>query len=152
QLAAHILWMSEDALLPGRAYLMRIGTCWVPVSVTAIKYRVDVDTLDHHAARTLTANETAFCNLSVASPIAFDPYDENRSTGAFILVDRYSDKTAAAGMISFELRRATNISREHLSVDRAARAVQNDQKPVILWLTGLSGAGKSTIAKLTEKR
>ncbi len=152
QFAAHILWMSEDALLPGRGFLMRIGTRWVPVSVTAIKHRIDGNTLAKHAARTLALNEIAFCNLSAASPVAFDPYERNRSTGAFILVDRYTDKTAAAGMITFELRRASNISLERLSVDRTARAAQNHQKPAILWFTGLSASGKSTIAKLIEKR
>jgi bifunctional enzyme CysN/CysC len=152
QFAAHVLWMSEEPLLPGRSYLMRIGTRWVPVSVTAIKHRIDVNSLDHLAAKTLELNEIAFCNLSAVSPIAFDPYEVNRQTGAFILVDRHTNKTAAAGMIAFELRRATNIHRENLSIDRVARSEQKHQKPAILWFTGLSGSGKSTIAKLVEKR
>jgi bifunctional enzyme CysN/CysC len=150
QFAAHILWMDEEAMLPGRQYLMRIGNLWTPCSVTSIKHRIDVNTLEHQAARSIELNGIAFCNLSTAKPVPFDPYEENRSTGAFILVDRFTNRTAAAGMIAFPLRRATNIHHESNLVDKQARAALTGQKPVVLWFTGLSGSGKSTIAKLVE--
>lgn len=152
QFAAHLIWMDQEHLLPGRSYLMKIGPRWVPVSVTQIKYRVDVHTLQHLAARELSLNEIGFCNLATAVPIGFDAYAENRETGAFILVDRSSNATVAAGMISFGLRRATNIHVEELFVDKDARARAKHQKPTVVWFTGLSGSGKSTIAKRVEKR
>jgi bifunctional enzyme CysN/CysC len=151
QLAAHILWMSEDAMLPGRSYLMRIGTAETPASITTLKHKVDVNTLEHGPGRTLALNEIGFCNISTARPVAFDPYTENRRTGSFILIDRTTNATAGAGMISFGLRRATNIHRQHHAVDKAARARLTQQKPRIVWFTGLSGSGKSTIADLVEK-
>lgn len=152
QFAAHVIWFSEEALLPGRTYLMRIGSRWLPATVTAIKHRVDINTLAHISARQLEMNEIAFCNVATQHPIAFDPYEENRSTGAFILVDRYTNKTCAAGMIAFALRRTANIRREALAIDREARAGIKHQKAAVLWFTGLSGAGKSTIARLVEQR
>jgi bifunctional enzyme CysN/CysC len=151
QFAAHILWMDEDAMLPGRQYLARIGNLWVGASITAIKHRVDVNTLEQQPARRLELNEIAFCNLSLAGRVPFDPYSENRATGAFILVDRFTNRTAGAGMIAFGLRRATNIHLEEFLVDKAARAALDHQKPMVLWFTGLSGSGKSTIAKLVEQ-
>ncbi|MFL5255777.1 MAG: sulfate adenylyltransferase subunit CysN [Rhodopila sp.] len=151
QLAAHILWMSEDAMLPGRSYLMRIGTAETPASITTLKHKVDVNTLEHGPGPTLALNEIGFCNISTARPVAFDPYAENRRTGSFILIDRTTNATAGAGMISFGLRRATNIHRQHHAVDKAARARLTQQKPRIVWFTGLSGSGKSTIADLVEK-
>ena len=151
QFAAHILWMDEEPMLPGRQYLMRIGNLWTPASVTAIKHRVNINTLEQEAARQLDLDGIAVCNISTARPVAFDPYAENRSTGTFILVDRFSNQTAAAGMIDFALRRATNIHHESMLVDKAARAALLGQKPAVLWFTGLSGSGKSTIAKLTEQ-
>jgi bifunctional enzyme CysN/CysC len=151
QLAAHILWMSEDEMLPGRSYLMRIGTAETPASITTLKHKVDVNTLEHSSGRTLGLNEIGFCNISTARPVAFDPYTENRRTGSFILIDRATNATAGAGMISFGLRRATNIHRQHHAVDKAARARLTQQKPRIIWFTGLSGSGKSTIADLVEK-
>jgi bifunctional enzyme CysN/CysC len=129
---------------------MRIGTKWTPASVTAIKHKFDVNTLEHLAARKLSVNEIAFCNLATAAPVAFDPYVENRETGAFILVDRDTNQTLAAGMIRFALRRATNIHWEKLAVDKAARAGLKRQEPRVLWFTGLSGSGKSTIARIVE--
>jgi bifunctional enzyme CysN/CysC len=150
QFAADILWMAETPLFPGRTYLMRIGTTWTPASVTAIKHKFDVNTLEHLAARKLSVNEIAFCNLATAAPVAFDPYVENRETGAFILVDRDTNQTLAAGMIRFALRRATNIHWEKLAVDKAARAGLKRQEPRVLWFTGLSGSGKSTIARIVE--
>jgi bifunctional enzyme CysN/CysC len=150
QFAADLLWMADTPLFPGRTYLMRIGTKWTPASVTAIKHKFDVDTLEHLAARQLLVNEIAFCNLATAAPVAFDPYAENRETGAFILVDRDTNQTLGAGMIRFALRRASNIHWEKLAVDKAARAGLKRQEPRVLWFTGLSGSGKSTIARIVE--
>jgi bifunctional enzyme CysN/CysC len=152
QFAAHLLWMDEEPLLPGRSYLLRAGTKTVPVSITAIKYNIDVNTRDHLAAATLHLNDIAFCNFSTASPIAFDPYAENRRTGAFIIIDRFSNRTVGAGMIAFGLRRGTNIHWQPLLIGKAERAQLKRQKPAILWFTGLSGAGKSTIANIVEQR
>jgi bifunctional enzyme CysN/CysC len=151
QFAAHLLWMTDEPLLPGRSYLMRIGTQYSPVKVTALKHKIDVDTLEHLAGRTLALNEIGFCNFSTAAPIAFDSYVENRETGAFILIDRYTNATVGAGMISFGLRRAANIHRQSLLVGREEREKQNGHKPAVLWFTGLSGSGKSTIANLVER-
>jgi bifunctional enzyme CysN/CysC len=151
QLAAHILWMSEDEMLPGRSYLMRVGTAETPASITTLKHKIDVNTLEHGSGRTLALNEIGLCNISTTRPVAFDPYNENRRTGSFILIDRTTNATAGAGMISFGLRRATNIHRQHHAVDKAARAALCHQKPRIVWFTGLSGSGKSTIADLVEK-
>jgi bifunctional enzyme CysN/CysC len=152
QWAAHLLWTADEPLLPGRSYLMRAGANWVPASVTAIKHRVDVNTLTHLAARTLGLNEIAVCNVATSSPVAFDSFKENRETGSFILVDRFSNQTVAAGMIDFALRRARNIAVENLAVNKVARAAQKSQRPCILWFTGLSGSGKSTIARIVEER
>jgi bifunctional enzyme CysN/CysC len=151
QFAAHLLWMTDEPLLPGRSYLMRIGTQTTPVKVTALKHKIDIDTLEHLAARTLALNEIGFGNFSTSVPIAFDPYVDNRETGAFILIDRYTNATVGAGMVSFGLRRAANIHRQSLLVDKAAREVLNGHKAAALWFTGLSGSGKSTIANLVEQ-
>jgi bifunctional enzyme CysN/CysC len=150
QLAAHVIWMSDDRLLPGRSYLMKIGTRTVPATVTELKHRLDVETLAKHAVKTLALNEVGFCNLATATAIAFDPYTENRETGAFILIDRFTNATAAAGLIAFGLRRATNIHHQSLTVTKDARAKIKQQRPAILWFTGLPGAGKTTIANLIE--
>ena len=151
QFAAHLLWMAEEPMLPGRSYLMRIGTRMVPARVTSLKHKVDVNTFEHIAAKTLALNEIGLCNIATATPVAFDPYEENRETGAFILIDRYTNATAGAGMIHFGLRRATNVHRQSLSIDREARSHRNGHRAAILWFTGLSGSGKSTIANLVEK-
>ena len=150
QFAAHLLWMDEEAMLPGRQYLLRLGNGWTSASVTAIKHRVDVTNGEHAAATKLDMNEIGFCNLSMSRPVAFDPYAENRLTGAFILVDRYTNRTAGCGMVAFPLRRATNVHTERFLVDRSTRAEALGQKPVVLWFTGLSGSGKSTVAKIVE--
>ena len=152
QFAAHILWMDEEAMLPGRAYMIRIGNVWAQCSVSSIRHRVDVNTLEHHAARKLDLNEIGFCNVSANARLPLDPYEENRTTGAFILVDRFTNRTAAAGMVAFPLRRASNIHHEDFLVDKAARSALDHQKPMVLWFTGLSGSGKSTIAKLVEQQ
>ncbi|MCB1506954.1 MAG: adenylyl-sulfate kinase [Hyphomicrobiaceae bacterium] len=152
QFAAQLIWMDETHLLPGRSYVLRIGNRWVPASITAIKHRIDIHTRQHLAARNLELNEIGVCNLATALPIAFDAYAENRETGSFILVDRISNHTVAAGLISFGLRRATNIHVEELFVDKAARSSAKHQRATVIWFTGLSGSGKSTIAKRLEKR
>jgi bifunctional enzyme CysN/CysC len=144
--------MDPEHLLPGRQYLLKCSTRTVPTQVTELKHRLDVDSMEHIAAKVLELNEVGFANLSTAEPIAFDPYAENRETGGFILIDRFSNATVAAGMIDFSLRRASNIHWQALDVDRSARARLKHQKPSVLWFTGLSGSGKSTIANLVEKR
>ncbi len=152
QFAAHVIWMAEDPLLPGRPYVLKAGTRTVTAQVTELKHAVDVNTLAHLAAKELNLNEIGFCNLSLSAPIAFDPYDDNRATGSFILIDRLTNATVAAGMIRFGLRRATNIHLQALDISKSARAKAKAQKPVILWFTGLSGSGKSTIANLVEQK
>ncbi len=152
QFAAHVIWLSEHPLVPGRSYLLKIGTRTVPATVTALKHRIDVDTLAHLADRTLELNEIGFCNLSTAAAVAFDRFEANRDTGAFILIDRFTNETAGAGMIAFGLRRASNIHWQALTVGRKERAALKEQTPAVLWLTGLSGAGKSTIADIIEKK
>jgi bifunctional enzyme CysN/CysC len=152
QFAADLVWMDSEALLPGRQYLLKTMTQTVPAQVTDLKHRFDVDSLDHIAAKVLELNEIGVVNLSTGAPVAFDPYAENRDTGGFILIDRFSNQTVAAGMIRFALRRASNIHWQALSVDRSARARLKHQKPCVLWFTGLSGSGKSTVANLVEKR
>jgi bifunctional enzyme CysN/CysC len=152
QFAAHLVWMSEDPMVPGRSYLARIGTRILPISITALKHRVDVNTREHLAAHTLTLNDIGFCNFSTASPVAFDPYEENRRTGSFIVIDRFTNNTVGAGMIAFGLRRGTNIHWQAILVGKAERAALKHQRPSVLWFTGLSGAGKSTVANLVEQR
>ncbi|WP_019960984.1 sulfate adenylyltransferase subunit CysN [Woodsholea maritima] len=152
QFAAEVLWMHEDALLPGRSYLLKIGGQVVPASVTALKHRVDVNTYDQLPARKLGLNEIGVCNVSTARAIAFDPYKDNRETGSFILIDRFTHQTVGAGMIEFGLRRASNIHTHAMDVTKDRRAAMKGQKPVLLWFTGLSGAGKSTIANLVERK
>lgn len=151
QVAAWLVWMSRKAMLPGRSYLMRIGTAAIPASVSALKYKVDVNTRDKLAARTLDLNEIGYCNIAMSRPAAIDSYKDNHRTGAFILVDRATNETAGAGMISFGLRRATNIHRQTHAIGKSVRARALNQKPMILWFTGLSGSGKSTIADLVER-
>ena len=152
QFAAHVIWMSVEPMLPGRSYLLKCGTRTVGAAVSELKHRVDIESFKQLAAKTLALNDIGFCNLSLAEPIAFDLYDANRTTGSFILVDRFTNATVAAGMIRFGLRRATNIHWQVLAVDKGARAAAKGQKPAILWFTGLSGAGKSTIANLVEQK
>ncbi len=152
QFAAHLFWMGDEKLLPGRSYLMKTGARTVPVSVTELKHRLDVNSLGELAAKTLHLNEVGFCNLAATAPLAFDPYQKNRATGAFILIDRLTNATAAAGMIAFGLRRATNVHLQGLSVSKLDRAGIKHHQPAVLWFTGLSGSGKSTIANLVESR
>ncbi|MTH98353.1 sulfate adenylyltransferase subunit CysN [Roseibium sp. RKSG952] len=152
QMAAHLIWMSEDAMLPGRSYLLKIGAKTVNATVTEIKHKINVNTFEQIAGKSLDLNEIAFCNLSLAAPVAFDPYEANQHTGSFILIDRMTNQTVGAGLVWFALRRATNIHWQALEVDRKARASSLGQKPAVLWFTGLSGSGKSTIASLVEKK
>ena len=152
QFAAHLLWMTEEELLPGRQYLLKIGTATVPVTMSELKFKVDVNTLAQQAGKTLALNEVGYGNFALAQPLAFDPYRENRDTGGFILIDRFSNATVAAGMIDFSLMRATNVHWQALDVNKQARSAQKGQKPAVLWFTGLSGSGKSTIANLVEKK
>jgi len=152
QFEAKLVWMHEEPLLPGRGYLIKSGAQTIPAQVTELKYKVNINTLEHQAGKTLGLNEIGICNVSLGKAIAFDPYAENRSTGNFILVDRMTNATVGAGMIDFALRRATNIHWQAVSVDKRSRALMKEQKPCILWFTGLSGAGKSTIANLVEKK
>jgi bifunctional enzyme CysN/CysC len=153
QFAAHLIWMDQDALLPGRSYILRIGTrSGVSASVTSIKYKIDVNTREHLATHGLALNEIGFCNLATALPVSFDAYEANRRTGAFIVIDRYTNRTVGAGMIAFALRRAANIAWQPLSIGRKDRAGLKNQKPCVVWFTGLSGAGKSTIANLVDQK
>ncbi len=152
QFAAHLLWMAEEELLPGRQYLIKIGAKTVPASITELKHKVDVNSLEHLAAKTLHLNEVGFCNFSTAAPIAFDAYADNRETGGFIVIDRFTNGTVGAGMIEFGLRRATNVHWQALDVNKEARAGLKGQKPTVLWFTGLSGSGKSTIANIVEQK
>ncbi len=151
QFAAHVLWMAEEELLPGRQYLLKCGAKTVPAQVTALKHKIDVNSFEHLAAKTLHLNEVGSANFALAEPIAFDAYRESRDTGGFILIDRFTNHTVAAGMIDFGLRRASNVHMQAFDVDQAARAEIKGQKPAVLWFTGLSGSGKSTIANLVER-
>ncbi|MFP2768152.1 sulfate adenylyltransferase subunit CysN [Oceanisphaera sp. KMM 10153] len=152
QFESTLVWMHDDALLPGRPYLLKIGTQTVTASVTDIKYQVNVNTLEHTAAKQLELNGIGVCNLSLDRAIAFDDYQTNKDTGGFILIDRLSNTTVAAGMLHFALRRSQNIHYQHVDVNKDARAQAKSQQPSLLWFTGLSGAGKSTIANLVEKK
>lgn len=152
QFESTLVWMNEAALLPGRPYLLKVGTQTVTASVTDIKYQVNVNTLEHTAAKQLELNGIGVCNLSLDRAIAFDDYKTNKDTGGFILIDRLSNTTVAAGMLHFALRRSQNIHYQHVDVNKEARAQTKGQTPSVLWFTGLSGAGKSTIANLVEKK
>ncbi|OPY95449.1 adenylyl-sulfate kinase [Bradyrhizobium sacchari] len=152
QFAAYVIWMDEEPLAPGRNYVLRIGSQTISGSITEIRHRIDVNTGEHLAAGMVSFNEIAFCNVATTMPAVFDPYDVNRKTGSFIFIDRYTNRTAGAGMIAFPLRRATNITRQVLSVGRRERAALKNQKPCVIWFTGLSGAGKSAIADLVDQK
>jgi bifunctional enzyme CysN/CysC len=152
QFEATLVWMSEDDMLPGRPYLMKIGTRLVNATITEPKYKVNVNTMEHLAAKKLELNEIGVCNLALDAPVPFDPYAANRDTGGFILIDRMNNNTVGAGMLHFALRRSHNIHLQHGDIDKRARALLKRQRPCVLWLTGLSGAGKSTIANLVEKK
>ncbi len=152
QFAAHLLWMHDDEMFPGRQYLLKTGNITLPATITEIKHKINVNTLDKQSGKTLELNEVGFCNLSTARPIAFDPYKFVRQTGSFVIIDRQTNATVAAGMIAHSLRRAQNVHWQSLDVNKALRAEQKHQRPCALWFTGLSGSGKSTVANLVEKR
>ena len=152
QFEVDLLWMGDEPMLPGRPYIIKAGTRQVPGSLDALKHKVNVNTMEHVAAKTLELNEIGVCNLELDAPIAFTPYAENRHLGSFIVIDRFSNTTVGMGMIRFALRRAANIHWQAVDVHKDSRAAKAKQKPTILWFTGLSGAGKSTIANLVEKK
>lgn len=152
QFQARILWMSDQAMLPGRKYLLKTGAKTVTATVNAPKHSIDVNTLEERPAKTLALNEIGVCTLSLDQRIAFDPYDMARETGGFILIDRLSNDTVGMGLLDFALRRAENIHWQALDIDRSVHADQKGQKPAVLWFTGLSGSGKSTIANALQKK
>ena len=152
QFEVRLLWMAEQPLVAGRPYLLKMHSKEVTATVTTIKYREDVNSGAHLAAKTLALNEIAVVNLSLSQPVAFEPYSQNRILGGLILIDKFTHETVGAGMIDFALRRATNIHWQSLEVNQAARAAIKHQQPSCIWFTGLSGSGKSTIANLLEKR
>ena len=152
QVQARLIWMNEEAAFPGRSYLLKIGSQTVPAAITDLKFRTNVNTLEHTAATKIDLNEVATVTIATDKPIAFDPYATNALTGGFILVDRISNATLAAGTIEYGLRRAQNLTYQSFDVNREVRARMKGQTPRIVWFTGLSGSGKSSIANLLEKR
>jgi bifunctional enzyme CysN/CysC len=151
QFEATVVWMHEEPMLPGRRYLMKLGT-QTSATIAPLKYKVDVNTLEHVPARVLELNEIGVCNVGLGRPVVFEPYAENRDLGGFIVIEPLTNNTVGAGMLRFALRRARNLHWQALDVNKQARAESKGQKPCVLWFTGLSGAGKSTIANLVEKR
>ena len=149
---ARIFWMADDKMLPGRRYLMKIGSKTVTAQVNETKYRIEMSDLQDRPARDLSLNEVGVCTLSLDQAIPFDPYNEIRETGGFILIDRLNNNTVGMGMIDFALRRAGNIHWQSVDVNKEAHSAQKNQKPAVLWFTGLSGSGKSTIANALQKR
>ncbi len=152
QFEAKLVWMSDEELLPSRNYILKLGTTTSSARVTALKHKINVNTLEKTAAKTLELNEIGVCNFALDKAISFDPYQENRKTGSFILIDRFSNATVGAGVIDFALRRAENIHWQSVDIHKDARAEQKGQRPAVLWFTGLSGSGKSTIANALEKK
>ena len=152
QFEAVIVWMADEEMLPGRAYWMKLGTQTVTANVQAPKYQVNVNTMEHLAAKTLTLNAIGMANISTDRPIVFEPYTSDHTLGGFILIDKISNATVAAGMLHFSLRRAQNVHWQALDIGRGTHANLKNQKPAVLWFTGLSGAGKSTIANIVEKK
>lgn len=152
QFEVNLVWMHEEALLPGRRYLMKIGTNTVSAQVSEIKHQINVNSLELLPAKTLELNAIGVCNVALDRAIAFDAYAQNQDTGGFILIDRLTNNTVGAGMLNFALRRSQNIHMQHLDINKTVRAEAKNQKPCLLWFTGLSGAGKSTIANWVEKK
>ena len=152
QFEASLVWMTDEPMLPGRPYLMKIGTQTVTASITEPKYKVNVNTMEHLAAKQLGVNEIGVVNLALDRQVAFDAYKANRDTGGFILINRMTNNTVGAGMLNFALRRSHNLRPQAVDVDKALRSQLKGQRPAVLWFTGLSGAGKSTIANLVEKK
>ncbi|TKD50099.1 sulfate adenylyltransferase subunit CysN [Sphingomonas baiyangensis] len=152
QFEATIVWMGEEALLPGRGYWLKLGTQTVTATVQEPKYQVNVNTMEQLAAKTLDLNAIGVATLATDRALVFEPYADSRQLGGFILIDKLTNATVACGMLHFALRRAQNVHWQPVEVSREARAALKNQKPAVLWLTGLSGAGKSTIANLVEKK
>jgi len=152
QFEAKLIWMHDEPLLPARNYLLKCGASIVSAQVSDLKCKINVNTLEQVAGKTLELNEVGVCNFSLDRPLAFDPYQENPGTGNFILIDRFTNATVGAGMIDFALRRSTNIHWQAHDVDKQSRSQLKGQKPCVLWFTGLPGSGKSTIANLLEKK
>jgi len=152
QFEATIVWMADEEMLPGRSYWLKLATQTVSAQIQAPKYQVNVNTMEHLAAKTLDLNAIGIANLSTDRPIVFEPYGDNHTLGGFILIDKISNATVAAGMLHFALRRAENVHWQALDVGREKRAGLKNQKPAVVWLTGLSGAGKSTIANLVDRK
>jgi len=152
QFRASLVWMAAEPMLPGRGYLLKTATSMVGATITELRYKTNVNTLERQPAATLELNEIGRCNLSVDRPIAFDPYADNPDMGGFILIDRITNATVGAGMIAYALRRSQNIHWQAVDVHKGARARAKGQTPRVVWFTGLSGAGKSTIANLVEKK
>ena len=152
QFEATLVWMADEPLLPGRAYWLKLATQTVSATIQIPKYQVNVNTLEHLAAKTLELNAIGVCNLSTDRPLIFEPYEENPALGGFILIDKLSNATVAAGMLHFALRRSQNVHWQALDISRGKHADMKNQQPAVLWFTGLSGAGKSTIANLVEKK
>jgi bifunctional enzyme CysN/CysC len=147
---ATLVWMGDKPMLRGRSYLMRIGGRTVTATIAPLKHKLQVETLEHVAATKLELNEIGVCEIECSHPVAFDPYQQNRETGGFILIDRITNNTVGAGLIHFALRRSANVQWQALNIDKHERALSLHQRPTVLWFTGLSGAGKSTIANLVE--
>ena len=152
QFESTIVWMSEEEMLPGRPYWLKLGTQTVSAQIQAPKYQVNVNTMEHLAAKTLDLNAIGVANLSTDRPIVFEPYTQSRDLGGFILIDKLTNATVAAGMLHFALRRSSNIHWQRLDVTREVHAALKNQRPAVLWFTGISGAGKSTIANMVEKK
>jgi bifunctional enzyme CysN/CysC len=151
QFDAHLVWMSEESLFPGRSYLLKLATQTVNATISKIKYEVNINTLEKLAADKLDLNAVAKCNIVTDKPLVFDTFQDNPAMGSFILIDRITNNTVGAGMVRFALRRSSNIQTQFFEVNKKARTVLNQQKPICLWFTGLSGSGKSTIANALEK-
>jgi len=152
QFAAHIIWMHDEPLLPERSYMLKMANQSVPAVITELKHKINVNTLEQLAAKTLELNEIGFGNIALDHAVTYEAYGDNRELGGFVLIDRLTNQTVGAGTISFGLRRATNLAWQELHVDKVARSSMNKQKPCVLWFTGLSGSGKSTVANLVERR
>ena len=152
QFEAHVIWMHENDMVPGRPYLAKIGSCTVGVNIAAPKYRIDVNTLEHLATKTLGLNEIGVATITTDRPIPFDPYTSHRDTGGMVIVDRLTNATVGVGLLHFALRRSQNIHWQAIDVTPQSRSAMMGHGPAIIWFTGLSGAGKSTIANRTEQR
>jgi bifunctional enzyme CysN/CysC len=152
QFEATVVWMHDRPMLQGRSYYLKLGAQTGIATVSPLKHKINVNTLEHVAAKKLDLNEIGVCGIALDRPIVFEPYSENRDLGGFILIDRVTNTTVGAGLLHFALRRSQNVHWQAVDVDKAARAEIKDQKPCVVWFTGLSGAGKSTIANLVEKR